>query len=462
MKNKYDILRHLFIALFVLCPSFMKAQSGINPAYAALLQNALDSLREAYDVKGISAAAYIPGKGIWQGVTGVSYGSHDIDTTMIFDIGSTTKTFVAAEIFKLIEEGMFGLDDTLFDLLPPIEYVTPEVTVRQLLGHKSGLGEYLNIAWQNAMFDDLERTWYSPEAMDSFLTAPTGVPGGTWNYRNTNYVLLGMIAETFRGDSLHSILRNDFLTPLSLNDTYMETFETYDNPIPDNWSTPTMDPDLAVNVSSYPHEAMYSSTSFAGGFFSSAADLANWGYNLYSGNVLSETSLAEMLTFTNVPGGYFTGYGLGSMRFAADGNIYWGHAGNFFGYAASMIYDPEDSVCVALLVNQDCFSPYIAMPLMNIAMNNLSLATNLETNIPEKKMKVYPNPANDVLYIEMPEELRTNYTIQLFDMAGEMVYTEQQNKQNIFIHVNNINDGFYVLKIIAGSNMYAEKLVIEH
>ncbi len=433
------------------------SQSGISAAYAERLQHALDSLREDYDVKGMYAAIYIPDAGIWKGVTGVSYGSHEIDTDMLFDIGSTTKSFVAAEIMKLIDEGQFSLDDSIGSLLPPMEYVNPDITVRQLLQHRSGMGEYLNTEWQDAMNSHPYRIWYSPEAMDSFLTVPTGAPGSAWNYRNSNYVLLGMIAESFRSDSLHNILRSDFLTPLQLNDTYMEMFETYENDLADNWSTPTFDPDLAVNVSTYPHEAIYTSTSFAGGFVSAAPDIATWGYDLYSGKIISDTALTEMLTFTPVSGGYFNGYGLGCMRFTDGTANYYGHAGNFFGYAASMIYDPVDSICLALLVNQDCLSPYIAMPLLRIALDNLSVATGVKEQS-DTGIKIYPNPAQDILNISSSA---VNSTLDIFNISGDKIYTQTNNSANIQLTIAGFPEGVYIVKISDGDEQYTGKFIVK-
>ena len=326
--------------------------------------------------------------------------------------------------------------------------------MRQLLQHKSGLAEYLTLDWQDAMFDDLTRRWYSPEAMDSFLTAPTGSPGGPWSYCNTNYVLLGMIAEKLRSDSLHVILRNDFLSPLQLNDTYMEMFETYENEIADNWSAPNFDPDLAVNGSGYPHEALFTSTSFAGGLFCTAPDLATWGYNLYSGNVLSDSLLAEMLNFTFV-GSYFNGYGLGCMRFSNSGNTYYGHAGNFFGYAASMLYYPQDSICLALLVNQDCISPYIAMPLMKIALDNLFLTTGINNPAATQDLRIYPNPSIETLNVQLP--WAGEVIVNVFDVCGRQFYSSHQEANHLSIDVSRFPEGMYMLEIITGNKTVFQK-----
>src|SRR6187397_1220740 len=97
------------------------------------------------------------------------------------------------------------------------------------------------------MFADPYRIWSGAEALDSFLTPATGVPGAPYYYRNTNYVLLGMVIETLTGDSLHHVLRNNLFTPLNLDDTYMYVFDSYPNPVPHMWNAPNFDPNQATD-----------------------------------------------------------------------------------------------------------------------------------------------------------------------------------------------------------------------
>jgi D-alanyl-D-alanine carboxypeptidase len=454
MKN---LINYLACASILLLNKPVHAQSGINPALATALQNSINATCASMQVHGISAAVYIPGQGIWKGVTGVSYDTVAIDTTMIFSIGSVTKTFVAAEIFKLVENGQLSLDDSLYSLLPPFQYVDSTITVRQLLGHKSGLADYLNNDWQNGMFADLYHVWYQPDPIISFLPAPLAAPGGTWNYINTNYALLGMIIEAKTGDSLHSVLRNNFLTPLGLNNTHMEVFENYTNTIPHNWAGPIGSPGSATDESGTPHEALWSSVSAAGGYFSDPTDLVKWGYNLYSGNVISQSSLNEMLTFTNVGSSYFNGYGLGSMRFPGNGRIYWGHAGNYFGYAASMLYYPQDSICVAMLINQDCISPIAAKPLMNTAIINA--AVGLKEAVMQTNMIVFPNPSDSKFTVSVEDG---DYTLKLIDALGRIVYTDQFSGSQYDLNNAPFNEGIYQLKIASDKKSFSEKVVVMH
>lgn len=454
MKKTLNYIAFICLVLF---SNPAQSQSGINPATATALQNSINVIRTSLQVKGISAAAYIPGQGIWKGVTGVSHDTVAIDTNMLFSIGSVTKTFVAAEIFKLIENGQLALTDSVHSLLPPLTNVNPNITVKQLLGHKSGLADYLNINWQNGMYADLYQVWYQPAPLNSFMPAPLAAPGGAYNYINANYALLGMIIEAKTGDSLHTVLRNNFLSPLGLTNTHMEVFETYPNTIAHNWAGPMASPTMATDESATPHEALWSSVSAAGGYFSDPTDLVKWGYNLYSGNVLNQSSLTEMLTFTNVSSSYFNGYGLGSMRFTGNGRVYWGHAGNYFGYAACMLYYPQDSICVAILINQDCYAANGARPFMNVTITNA--AVGLKEAISNEKVYVFPNPTNTQLTISVD---LGDHTFQLIDVTGKLVAEDKISDGEYTLNTEQLSEGVYHLRVCSEKENFSTKVVIVH
>jgi len=413
-----------------------------------------------YNVKGISAAVYVPGKKMWKGVSGESYAGVPMDTSMLLSIGSITKTLVASEIFKLIEAGQLSLSDTVGALLPPITNVNTGITISQLLSHTSGMGDYLNSAWQTAMFSDLNALWYYPSALTAFCSPATGGPGSPWNYCNANYSLLGMIIEAKKSDSLHRVLRNDFINPFNLNNTHMEAFESYTNPIPHNWTTPTLNPALATDASGTPHNALWSSVEPAGGYFADAADIAKWGYNLYSGKVISPSSLTSMLSFIPVSSSYFNGYGMGSMRFVANGRTYYGHGGNYFGYAASMLYYPKDSICVAVLINQDCIATYEARSLMNVLINKLA-TVDINEAVLDNKVTIDPNPAHKQLSIHVPGN-NTPVQIVITDVAGRTVYEANMNTRNIAVNTANFSAGAYFIKIITDRQTVVKQVVVKH
>lgn len=462
MKKNYfpPRLAYLLVTtlLFSLSILPLQAQQRITGAKAAELQSEIDYLKTMHNVKGISAAVYSPKKGTWKGVSGVSHGSVALDTTMLLGAGSVTKTFIAAQILKLVDANLLSLSDSLHALIGPHQYVNPNLTVRQLLNHKSGLGDVTNPAWENAMFRNLHKVWYMPAVIDSFLTPPVGVPGGPWNYCNANYVLLGEIIEAKKPDSLHQVLRQELLVPNGLHNTHMEVFEKYPNQTAHNWSAPNMNPALAQDVSGYVKTALWSSAEADGGYFTDAADLAKWAYNLYAGKVLSPASLTEMLTFTNVNGSYFNGYGLGVMRFPALGRTYYGHAGNYFGYAACMLYSPQDSLAIGMLINQDIISPNPARTFMSTALRTLTASSK---EAPKPVFAVYPNPANTQTTLLFPDR-KAKTMLQLTDLTGKLLFETTVQGAETMLPTAAYPNGTYLLRVTSETGTITEKLVIQH
>ncbi len=461
MRKLHEMMKWIVPSLALLATTHTpcQAQYITDTGITNPLQRSIDYIRSTYYVKGISAAAWVPGRGMWKGVTGVSYPGQPIDTTMLFSIGSVTKTFVAAQTLKLVEAGTLSLDDTIGALLPPMPNINPSVKVRQLLSHTSGLGEYLGTPWQTAMLASPTTIWYFPEALNAFATPPVGPAGSPFAYCNTNYLVLGKIIESKTGDSLHKVLRTNFLMPYSLNNTYMEAIEHYTNPIPHNWSTPTMSPSAATDASGVPHEALWSSIEPSGGYFSDPADMAMWGYHLYAGHVLSPSSMSEMLNFMPLTG-YFNGYGLGAMRFPAGTRNFYGHGGNFFGYAAAVLFNPEDSICVAMLVNQDCIATNMAKILMNELIKQMATA-KVNVVADSKQIHIAPNPANTHVTVSVPPAL-IDATVQVHDLTDKTLYTGNLNNHTAIVPVSTWVSGTYIVQVTAGQQVFSSRFSVQH
>jgi D-alanyl-D-alanine carboxypeptidase len=136
----------------------------------------------------------------------------------------------------LAEEGLLDLSDRLVDVLGSdlcegllvvggTDY-TDEITIGQLLNHTSGLGDY----WFDPPYDDYgynpftsvfilneDRLWEPEEILVyARMIDPAGRPGQVYNYSDTNYLLLGLIAEKVTGESLHDIYRSRIFEPLGM------------------------------------------------------------------------------------------------------------------------------------------------------------------------------------------------------------------------------------------------------
>ncbi len=250
---------------------------------------------------------------------------------MRFRIGSTTKTFVATVVLQLVAEGRLRLDDRLERWLPGL--VTGNgndgraITVRMLLNHTSGLFNYTK---DHHVPDALERdplTTFTPRRLVGYALGhpPVFPPGTSWQYSNTNYILLGMIIERVTGHAYPMEVATRVLRPLGLRATYF----------------PGTSPDVRPPfVHGYSKDGLSrfnpSWAGAAGEMISTVGDLNRFDAALLSGRLLPAALLREMLTPTpksdvfHGPGPYR--YGLGVMMVTLPcGVTVYGHGGTIFG-----------------------------------------------------------------------------------------------------------------------------------
>ncbi len=132
----------------------------------------------------------------------------------IYRIGSLTKTFTAAAIVQLAQQGKLSLHD------PAATYIASfpwphTITIEQLLTHQSGIPSYSDIETL-----DRHREYTPGQLVGAAATQPLLFePGTQWSYSNTNYVLLGMIVERVSGVPYPAYLQSAILTPLQLHAT---------------------------------------------------------------------------------------------------------------------------------------------------------------------------------------------------------------------------------------------------
>jgi D-alanyl-D-alanine carboxypeptidase len=138
-----------------------------------------------------------------------------------FRIGSITKTFVAVVVLQLVDEHRLRLGDTLERWLPGLVPGGGRITVRELLGHTSGLADYASdAAFVRRTLAQPRRRWAPRELVRVALArGPVARPGERFAYASTNYVLLGMVVERASGTSLEPQLRSRIFAPLGLRDT---------------------------------------------------------------------------------------------------------------------------------------------------------------------------------------------------------------------------------------------------
>lgn len=313
------------------------------------LKRISDNERKRSLVPGLAIAVRLSGGETWTTLSGFSQTSPEVRLTehTVFAIASVTKTFVAALILQLADEGSLSLDDTLDRYVPDAPRAR-KVTLRQLLSHRSGIHNYFeNPKYNRQVFADPSRRWTYEEIM-AFVLSPYCAPDACYHYSNTNYVLLGRVAEVVTGRPLHEELRGRFFDPLGLEDTFYQP----DEPTPadaahGHWSYRGGYTDHTRDQQVIPHLSAASVAGAAGAIASTATDLARWAAALYGGEVLSREATRQMLQVLPPDD-----YGLGARRVTFAGHVAYGHRGGIRGFESSMWYFPREDVAIALVSNR--------------------------------------------------------------------------------------------------------------
>lgn len=358
---------------------------GIGPELTLTqqLQNKLDSTRELFEIKGVSAAVIMPNNKTWLGVSGMSDPTIEkrIVPEMLFDIGSIGKNYLATLILKLVEEGTLTLEDPLRNWISSYPNIDNNITIRQLLNHTSGIYDFVKHAHSPFQVTyKSTKIWSQEEILVELVDKPYFPPGKGWHYSTTNYVLLRMIAEKAMGSKVSPEIENRFLIPLGLNSTVaVDPLEAIprDLLIANNWIGDFVD------LATKPQPWTATSPDL---IYATAEDAARWMHLLYhEKKVLNRKSLDQMLDFysptPNEPP--LSGYGLGVMfvdyelaeeSFGVKGVRMWGHGGSTHGFRAIVMYLPDQEATISVLVNEsdDAGLTNIFAGLLRIVASNFS------------------------------------------------------------------------------------------
>jgi D-alanyl-D-alanine carboxypeptidase len=150
-----------------------------------------------------------------------------------FRIASNTKTMTAAVIVLLAQEGKLSLDDPVSKYVPGVPN-GDNITITELLNMRSGLYSYDDAPEFWAILDgDPTKVWSPAEVLAiAFKHPPYFPPGTDFHYSNTNYALLGLIAEKMDGKPLASCFQDRLFGPLGLKDTLLPAITSTPSPIP--------------------------------------------------------------------------------------------------------------------------------------------------------------------------------------------------------------------------------------
>ena len=349
-KMHYRVLVVTLLCVFF--NTYFSSAQTFDSTLAARLQFAIDSIRIANNYKGVSVAVIVPYVGTWLGASGVSHDNINITPGMKFCATNCTQTFVAMLILKLAEMNVLSLDDSLSKWLPDYQYVDSTITIRQLLNHSSGLYNFNSYpGYWDSIYADPGRLWEPDEILNDFLMDPICSPGSCELYSNTNYLLAGKVIEAATNYNVATLIRQYFLDPLNYESTFFAVEEPWQDTIAHEWIN-------NVDYSYIDRTSRYSAYWTSKSMFSTAENMARMYMDLFNGEIISQSSLDQMLNI-NPPN---FNYGLGIENFINGEDTVWYQLGSSQGYNSSIgnTLHPLPPSClpgainysVAVLINQ--------------------------------------------------------------------------------------------------------------
>jgi CubicO group peptidase (beta-lactamase class C family) len=261
------------------------------------------------------------------------------------------KQFTATAVMMLVEEGKVGLDDPVQKYLPDAPDSWKNIKIRNLLSHTSGLGEYENRARTKPDGPFYLRLDMNEDELYKRITAmPMDFqPGEDWSYRNTNYVLLGILIRKVTGKFYGDFLAERIFKPLGMVATRIISdrdiiphraagYELVKGQLKNQeWVSPT-----------------FNSTA-DGALYFTVLDLEKWDAALYTEKLLKRSSSEQMWTVVKLNNGQpnKANYGFAWGIKQVNGHKVIEHGGAWQGFTTHIARYVDDKLTIVVLTNLD-------------------------------------------------------------------------------------------------------------
>ncbi len=287
-----------------------------------------------------------------------------VTTASLFEVGSQTKMMTAVTTLRLVAEGEVELDAPIARYVDADDLAgianAGDATVRQLLAMSSGMPNYTDVTTASGelsfvqwMDDHPGRYLGADESLDLVRGLAAGFePGASYDYSNTNYVLLGRMIENVTGQSLETAFRERVFLPAGMSDTTLQRF-----PIDSDRTEGYAGGDFVGQL--VPTNGYLWNPGPEGGAISQSDDMARFVDALLDDSTLLSADLVDFMVDGGVTGPQgSTTYGLGI--FTLDGLDFGtptGHDGGTLGANSVTMHIPELDVTISIATNLSGSSP---------------------------------------------------------------------------------------------------------
>lgn len=271
-----------------------------------------------------------------------------LEISSSFQLASVSKMFTAAAIMVLAEDNKLQYDDTITRFIPEFPYY--DITIRQLLTHRSGLSRYMSLADK---YWDINKPINNEEVIELYVKYkpdPYFKPDNGFHYCNTNYALLASVVERISGQPFDVFMKENIFDPLQMNNSFVYNLRGRED----------INTSIDVGVPGYRYRRWrlievgdYYLNGVMGdkGVYSSVEDMYKFNIALDNGALVSNTSLEEAFSPGSVK--YYKrkdNYGFGwRIRESADSTAY--HFGWWKGFRTFYIRDMKNDRTLIALTN---------------------------------------------------------------------------------------------------------------
>jgi CubicO group peptidase (beta-lactamase class C family) len=259
----------------------------------------------------------------------------------VFQSGSVGKQFTATAVMMLVEEGKIGLDDPLTKYFADAPASWKDGTVRELLSHTAGFGDYPKDF-------DFRKDWTEEEELKLIENIPLAYPPGTsWEYSNFGYVTLGILIHRVTGEFYGDFLQQQIFQPLGMQSARI---------ISEADIVPNRSAGYRLEKGELKNQEWVAprvNTTADGSLYLSILDLARWDAALYTENLLKRSSLDLMWTPVRLNNGQPNKgrYGFGWFIEERNGHRCIHHDGAWQGFETAIDRYVDDRMTVVVLTN---------------------------------------------------------------------------------------------------------------
>ncbi|HKY27866.1 MAG TPA: serine hydrolase domain-containing protein [Pyrinomonadaceae bacterium] len=292
-------------------------------------------------IPGLSLAVIKHGQVILTKGYGLANVEHRVPVTpqTVFQSGSMGKQFTATAVMSLVEEGKLSLDDEIVKYFSDAPQSWKDITVRHLLTHTSGLGDY-------PPDFDLRRDYTEDELLAAIKSVSLNFSAGEgWDYSNLGFVLLGILIRRVTGKFYGDYLAERVFKPLGMTEARV---------ISESDIVPHRAAGYRLAGGELKNQEWVSpsmNTTADGSLYLTVLDMVKWDAALRTGRLLKPPTLEQMWRPVSIGGGRSRPYGFGWHTDVMRGHRVVHHGGAWQGFKSYIVRLPDDKLTIVFFVN---------------------------------------------------------------------------------------------------------------